>query len=464
MKITMKTLFAALLLTVSAFGQTATTSTTLSVAVTDRAQAYVVLASATNVSAGGFLYSDGEVMTVQGSYSSGTTVPVNRGGPGTRSALHLSGATVYVFAPGNQARTGLINYDLYGACVRADHTVLPRINSLTGRIFDCLGSFWYYTDSSANARYTLTIAPGAQPAATSPTAGTAIAITGQAGGAQSATTSNGAAGAAVAIVGGVGGVGGTSSGTGGAGGALTYTGGAGGGTITGGAGGAMSVVAGAGGNGTSAGGTGGALTLGSGAAGTGGTGTSGAIAIKSGATSILTTSTAGATALLSAGTAQSVTLTPSTSGTIKITGGTDPTKIVSIDASGNTAAVTETLAFGATTARTATFPDATGNVSLTKVIACGTTSTCSATDKSAVAIIHQGTVALTSASPSTVTVTGFSPAYTSTSTFSCTATPTGASAALAAAGVAVTLTSASSVTFTSQNTTATVINYICVGY
>lgn len=121
--------------------QTATTQTTISAAM-DRVQGFVNLASATNVSPNGFIYADGETMTVNGSYVSGTYVPVTRGVSGTRAVAHAVSVVAFVFAPGNQARTGLINYDLYGSCVRADHTVLPRINALNEKVFDCQAGRW----------------------------------------------------------------------------------------------------------------------------------------------------------------------------------------------------------------------------------------------------------------------------------------------------------------------------------
>lgn len=93
---------------------------------------------------------------------------------------------------------------------------------------------------------------------------------------------------------------------------------------------------------------------------------------------------------------------------------------------------------------------------------CGTTSTCANTANASNRTIF-GTVALTSASPSTATVTAISPAFTSSSSYVCTATPTGASAAIAAGGIAISYVSGSSFTLTGPNTVSTVINYICIG-
>jgi hypothetical protein len=91
---------------------------------------------------------------------------------------------------------------------------------------------------------------------------------------------------------------------------------------------------------------------------------------------------------------------------------------------------------------------------------CGSTSTCSASQTTATKISF-GTVALGSASPSTVTITALP--YTSSSSYVCTATPTGATAAIAAGGVAISYVSGSSITLTGPNTVTTVINYSCIG-
>jgi hypothetical protein len=443
----------ALLMAVPAFAQTALTSTTTTAALTST-DTSVKLTSATNVSANGFLYIDGEMIQVGGSYSSGLTVPVFRG-RSTAATPHLSGATVFVVAPGAQARAAFINYALTGACTRADQLVLPRINILTSVRYDCFGGYWYGFVGQP-ALYSISLAPGAQPSAASPAAGTAISIVGQAGGAQLATTSNGAAGAAVTLTGGIGGAGGSSSGTGGAGGAHLFVAGAGGGTITGGAGGAATFAAGAGGNGSTAGGTGGALLLYSGAAGSGGTGVSGAVTIKSGGasgTTILSAPAAGGITISSLGTNKPVILTPTGSGTINITGGTDPTKIAAFDAAGITTGTTRAIAI----------PDSDITISGAVAYGCGTANACSPALKPTMKIVQGTTAALDGASPSVANVTGLT-AFTSTSTYSCTANNVGTSAALAAAGVAVNKVSATAVTFTSANGATNLVSYTCIGF
>lgn len=469
-----------------AFGQATTTSTTLSVAVTANTNTQWCLASATGVvtpslssgTAGSILGVDREFAQVTNSGTSSTCFQVKRGQLGsTASASHSSGATVWVGAPsagsGDPSRpfTGaFVTQAPTGSCVRSQQYTLPVIVAGTnpaadtaGRQFDCINGQW----TNVTPAGALIITGGAQPSATSPSAASAtLTVSGGTGGAQSATTGNGAAGAADSITGGTGGAGGSSSGTGGAGGAEAIIGGVGGGTVTGGAGGAATLGGGAGGAGSSAGGTGGALALYSGAAGSGGTGTSGAVSIKSGGaagTSTFATSTAGATTVASAGTNQSVAITPSGSGKINLTGGTDPTKIVAVDASGQATALIHTLAFSdASTSKTSTFPNATGTVSLTATYACGTSATCSPTTTTG-AWEFYGSVALSSASPSLATVTALLPAYTSTATYFCTATPVGNTAAIAAGGIAVTLISGSSFSLTGPNTVTTVVDYHCIG-
>mgnify|MGYP001574122768 CR=1 FL=1 len=62
--------------------QTTTTLTTITADVNET-QNYVIVASATTVSAGRIIYIDREAMRIQASYSTGTTVPVDRGREGT---------------------------------------------------------------------------------------------------------------------------------------------------------------------------------------------------------------------------------------------------------------------------------------------------------------------------------------------------------------------------------------------
>jgi hypothetical protein len=98
------------------------------------------------------------------------------------------------------------------------------------------------------------------------------------------------------------------------------------------------------------------------------------------------------------------------------------------------------------------------NCSPVVVQSCGTTSTCSHSGVTGVKIVI-GSVPLVSGTPSTVTVTGISPAFTSASSYSCTAT----NATTAADGVKVVNASASSITITGPNTVTDTVNYQCIG-
>lgn len=89
---------------------------------------------------------------------------------------------------------------------------------------------------------------------------------------------------------------------------------------------------------------------------------------------------------------------------------------------------------------------------------CGTTTICGNTATALMRVVF-GSVALSSGTPSTATVTGFSPAFTSTSTFFCMAT----NATTAADSVKIVNASSSSITITGPNTVTDTINYVCVG-
>lgn len=90
---------------------------------------------------------------------------------------------------------------------------------------------------------------------------------------------------------------------------------------------------------------------------------------------------------------------------------------------------------------------------------CGTTSTCAHTANSALRVAY-GSAPLVSGTPSTVTITALTPAFTSASTYLCTL---GSQAAAATALLSVSNVSGSSFTITGPNTVTTVINYMCVG-
>ena len=91
---------------------------------------------------------------------------------------------------------------------------------------------------------------------------------------------------------------------------------------------------------------------------------------------------------------------------------------------------------------------------------CGTTSSCAATAIATTARIVYGSAPLVSGTPSTVTITGISPAFSSSSSYVCSATDVTAATSnlLSVANV-----SGSSFTITGPATNTNTINYICVG-
>lgn len=106
-----------------------------------------------------------------------------------------------------------------------------------------------------------------------------------------------------------------------------------------------------------------------------------------------------------------------------------------------------------------TWPNASGTPSLLGAQNCGTTSTCSATNILNPLLVF-GSVPLVSGTPSTATITGISPTFTSSSTYFCTLTnATSQTNTLKAVNV-----SSSSFTITGPNTVTDTVNYTCVGY
>lgn len=91
---------------------------------------------------------------------------------------------------------------------------------------------------------------------------------------------------------------------------------------------------------------------------------------------------------------------------------------------------------------------------------CGTTSTCAATNILATLKIAQGSAPLVSGTPSAVTITGISPAFTSTTSFNCAVTDQTAAANNL---LKVVNTSTSSITITGANGITDVAGYICIG-
>lgn len=123
--------------------------------------------------------------------------------------------------------------------------------------------------------------------------------------------------------------------------------------------------------------------------------------------------------------------------------------------------ITSTLATGTAPlviASTTTVPNLTAS-NHPKVQSCGTTSTCAATALTSVQIVI-GSVPLVSGTPSTATITGISPAFTSSSSYVCSLTEatTATNNLLKVANV-----SGSSFTITGPATVTDVVNYQCIG-
>jgi hypothetical protein len=130
----LSTLFLAAMLSVTAFAQTTTYSTTLSSAVT-QTQLFVNLASVSNITAASngnpanattLLFVDREEMRVIS--LTGTTVMVQRASDGSPQQLHQSGATVYL-GPAQQAPVGpwTDGSSLSSNCTSTTYAFLPLI-------------------------------------------------------------------------------------------------------------------------------------------------------------------------------------------------------------------------------------------------------------------------------------------------------------------------------------------------
>jgi len=102
----------------------------------------------------------------------------------------------------------------------------------------------------------------------------------------------------------------------------------------------------------------------------------------------------------------------------------------------------------------------TGGPAVGYATSCGSTSTCAATVQNNIKIIH-GSAALVSGTPSTVTISGISPAFTSTTSYHCTATEQGS--AITTPVTISSYVSGSSFTITGGATDSDVVSYICAG-
>lgn len=124
-----------LTLSAPALAQTATTSTTLSSAISSTSVTSLVVASATNIDAGGLLFIDREALEVISVNS--TTVRVRRGADGTQAAQHPSSSLVYVAAKAQKASVFTPGKPMFGTCTRANEGFLPQIDTRTGYVWDC---------------------------------------------------------------------------------------------------------------------------------------------------------------------------------------------------------------------------------------------------------------------------------------------------------------------------------------
>lgn len=107
-----------------------------------------------------------------------------------------------------------------------------------------------------------------------------------------------------------------------------------------------------------------------------------------------------------------------------------------------------------------TVPDPGVTPALVTVINCGSAVACADAFQHS-PIVAYGSVPLTSASPSTASVTTLT--FSSSTSYRCTATPEGTTAAIAAGGVAINRTSGTAMTLTGPNTVSTVVDFICWG-
>lgn len=117
--------------------QTYLTSTTLSTAVTSVSADTVVVASASTVAVGGYLYVNHEAMQVVS--ISGTSIRVARGQQGTAATTHSASATVIVFpvASLQGALPAFGQRDPAGSCTPGNHRYLPIVNVVSGNVWLC---------------------------------------------------------------------------------------------------------------------------------------------------------------------------------------------------------------------------------------------------------------------------------------------------------------------------------------
>lgn len=128
-------------------------STTLSAAVTVNATV-ISIASASGIADNYGLYIDGEFMTVNPTWTSGTQIPVIRGQFGTVAKAHRSGVTVIKGPPGM-----FTNVDAGpGQCPAAPFQYLVSVNVISGNVWWCDGNLhWTATNTRSLTYNSLTI-------------------------------------------------------------------------------------------------------------------------------------------------------------------------------------------------------------------------------------------------------------------------------------------------------------------
>lgn len=160
--------------------QATTTQTTLSANVTT-SDRQILVASATGFAAGRVVVVDGEAMTVSSSYSSGTTIPVNRGAFSTGITAHASGAVVFAGPPNYFSQVEPV-----GPCTATEEVALPRVvigsDSPAVSVFNCQGASattqrWQLYTRNGYPAFSFASIGGTQAAAAPPTYTSAGAIT-----------------------------------------------------------------------------------------------------------------------------------------------------------------------------------------------------------------------------------------------------------------------------------------------
>jgi hypothetical protein len=147
-RITAAALVAVLILSGSAFAQTATTHTTLSAAVSS-SDTTIRVASATGFTAGTtWAYVDREIMIVRA--VSGTNISVIRGANGTRATSHVANSRVYVGPVG-----AFLGYDPSGSCTAANEAYLPQISVASGNVWTCNSAGYWQAVNFASVQGSL---------------------------------------------------------------------------------------------------------------------------------------------------------------------------------------------------------------------------------------------------------------------------------------------------------------------